>query len=283
MEENQSGQQIFVKKASGELVPYIPEKLRLSLFKAGAKQEVIDRIAAQVESELTPEMTTNRIYQRAFTLLRRESRPDAARYKLKRAIMELGPSGYPFEQYTGELLKRQGFDVEVGVMVQGKCIMHEVDVLGDDGHHRVAVECKFGNKAGKKLDVKVALYIQARFLDIAARWAQLPAHEGKTFEGWIVTNAEFTQDALTFGTCAGLHLISWNFPEKGNLKQLVENTRLYPVTALTSITKKEKQELLSQGTVLAHDLLMDEKKIDQFELTKTRKQKAMDEIHHLCG
>ncbi|MEO0900405.1 MAG: ATP cone domain-containing protein, partial [Bacteroidota bacterium] len=120
----EKGKQIRIKKASGEEVIYDPSKLRHSLFKAGASQETAEKIIKTVESELFPGIPTYKIYQRAFSILRKEDRAMAARYKLKRAIIELGPSGFPFETYVGELLIKQGFEVKVGVHMQGKCISH---------------------------------------------------------------------------------------------------------------------------------------------------------------
>ena len=42
----------------------------------------------------------------AFNLLKANSKFVAAKYQLKRAIMELGPSGYPFESFISEVLKQ---------------------------------------------------------------------------------------------------------------------------------------------------------------------------------
>ncbi|MCI4670390.1 MAG: ATPase [Bacteroidia bacterium] len=273
---------IKIKKASGEEVYYDSSKLEHSLFKAGATQETTRQIIEQVEKELYPGIPTYKIYQRAFSILRREGRAMAARYKLKRAIMELGPSGFPFEKYIGELLKKRGFEVEVGVYEKGKCISHEIDVLGDNGKLRIAVECKFGAKPTKRLDVKIPLYIDSRFRDIANKWSTVKAHKDKKLEGWIVTNGEFTDDAQKYGTCAGLHLISWSFPERGNLKDLIDASGLYPLTSLTSITKKEKKELLSSGMVLAKGLLNQKEKLSAMSIPPARVKRAIAELEELC-
>ena len=52
--------------------------------------------------------------------------------KLKQAIMELGPSGFPFEQFVAELLKCRGYQIKVGVIVEGHCVNHEIDVKFED-------------------------------------------------------------------------------------------------------------------------------------------------------
>ncbi|MEO0899467.1 MAG: ATPase, partial [Bacteroidota bacterium] len=159
---------------------------------------------------------------------------------------------------------------------------HEVDVLGDNGSHRIAVECKFGNKPDKTLDVKIPLYIASRFRDLANKWKSEEAHKGKKMEGWIVTNGEFSEDARKFGTCDGLHLISWSFPKRGNLKDLIDASKLYPVTSITSITKKEKKVLLGEGTILAKSLVGDEKRLQGMNIPAARVRRALNEIEELC-
>lgn len=282
MSSDLSASSIQVTKASGELVPFSQEKLEHSLFKAGASAELTAQIVAQVRAELYEGIKTQRIYQRAFTLLKKSERVVAARYKLKRAIMELGPSGYPFERFIGEIFKANGFEVQVGIVLPGVCITHEVDVLGDRPGLRVAAECKFGNKSGKRIDIKTALYVQARMEDLKRKWLGDSPKGGQKFESWLVTNGEFTSDAVAYGHCVGMHLVSWSHPHQGNLKQLIEGTGLYPVTSLTQITKKEKQALLAEGVVLARNVKEATSTLDQMRIPPTRRKRAMKEIEDLC-
>ena len=275
---------VLVKKANGELVPFEENKLRESLAKSGAPPASVNFIIGEIEDILVDGMTTRKIYQIAFSKLRKEDNTTAARYKLKRSIMELGPSGFPFERYVGELLKDQGYEVQVGVFEAGACINHEVDVIGEKGNRRIAVECKFGNTKDKKLDVKVPLYINSRFQDLANKWGSMPEHAGKEFEGWIVTNGQFSGDALTYGTCAGLHLISWDFPERGNLKEMIDVCHLHPVTSLTALKKKEKTFIIEKkGIVLCRDLINRDDIFDELHLSNYRRKKAMEEILGLCA
>src|SRR5688572_33362005 len=124
---------IHISKSTGEVVPFSPEKLIRSLVRAGAPEATAQNILDQVLPQIYEGMTTRKIYQLAFKILRSKSRPLAARYRLKSAIMELGPSGYPFEKFIGEVLKQQEFSVEVGVIVKGRCVNHEVDVIAGKG------------------------------------------------------------------------------------------------------------------------------------------------------
>ena len=273
---------IYVTKASGELVPFEVKKLRHSLSNAGASPKIIEQIVVEVLSDIYPAISTKKIYQKAFSLLKKQQRPAAVRYNLKKAIMELGPSGYPFERFVGEIMKHEGYKVKVGVMEKGYCIMHEVDVIGEKGNLRVMVECKFGNTINKKVTSKVSLYIHSRFRDLARQWGKMPEHAKKEYKGWIVTNGTFTEEASKYGICAGLHLIGWNFPAQGSLKQIIDECQLYPITALVSITKAEKQRLLERNIVLCRELAGREDILHAIHVPPSRIRKALNEIGNVC-
>ena len=275
--------EILITKASGEKVPYEREKLRSSLTKAGANEQLAATIMAEVEAQLVDGISSKKIYQHAFRLLRKISRPSAAKYKLKRALMELGPSGYPFEKYIGEILKYQGYEVQVGLVMQGRCITHEVDVFATRDESCIAVECKFGNSNGKKVDVKVALYIHSRFRDLSSAWSRDDTLKDKKHEGWIITNTTFSADAITYATCAGLNIISWDHPKSGNLKDLVEISRLYPLTSLTTMTTHEKRQLLAKGIVMSKEIAQHLKLLEQMHLSNSKIKKIMEEVEGLCG
>ena len=102
---------ILVTKASGDKIPFIEDKLRNSLIRSGANEKQINEIFNEVSSQLYEGISTKKIYRLAFNKLKDRSKHLAARYHLKQGIMELGPSGYPFERFIGEILKQQGYSV----------------------------------------------------------------------------------------------------------------------------------------------------------------------------
>ena len=167
---------VFITKASGEKAPFSPTKLRLSLEKAGAGSAIIDRIVSEIEAQLFEGMSTKKIYSQAFSMLRKHSKPVAGRYKIKQAILELGPTGYPFEKFVGEILKHQGYRTKVGVIIQGHCVSHEIDVEAQKDNRHFMVECKFHNRQGYKCDVKIPLYIKSRFEDVKKQWKKRKDH-----------------------------------------------------------------------------------------------------------
>jgi hypothetical protein len=251
----QRTKEILITKASGESLPFSEEKLMASLIRAGASQEVAHDIAAQVRRHLHPGIPTKKIYRIAFALLKQYSKPLAAKYHLKRAIMELGPSGFPFEKFIGEILKREGYKIHIGEILKGQCVDHEIDVIAEKEDHVFLVECKYHNKPGTICDVKVPLYIRARFKDVEAVLLKKPAREPIFYQGWLATNTHFSKDAIAYGTCVGLRLLGWDFPKGKSLRHRIDQWGLYPLTCLTSLSKMHKQKLLEKRIVLCEELL----------------------------
>lgn len=272
---------LIITKASGERVPFLYPKLENSLTKAGANQETIDYVIREVKNELYDGISTKKIYRKAFSLLKASRlRPVGAKYKLKQAIMELGPSGFPFEIYVSEIFKHKGFKIKVGEILQGACVKHEVDVIAENQEKILFIECKYHTNPGSTCDVKVPLYINSRFMDIEKQSRKNPEKEKKIHEGWLVTNTRFTTDAIQYGTCAGLHLLGWDYPEKGSLKQMIDESGLHPLTALTSINNTEKQKLLAMKYVLCQEL--DEKVLKNAGIHLIKIKGILDECNKLC-
>jgi len=243
---------IKIKKASGIIEDFNSQKLFESLIRSGAEQEQADEIVERITSDIAPYTSTKKIYRLAHKYLRQFSRVSGLRYSLKRGLLRLGPSGYPFEKYFGEIMKHYGYQVDVGLILEGKCVKHEIDVLGINAREVVAVECKYRNNAGSAPDVKTALYVHARFQDL--RPAMKTRYPGKSFSGWLVTNSRFTSDAVQYAECANLPIKSWGYPKTSSLEKMIEDKKLYPVTILSVLNSFQIKKLIGQGIILMKDL-----------------------------
>lgn len=273
---------INIIKQSGESAVFDVKRLKNSLERSGAKDDLINEIIKEVETSLYEGISTKEIYKKAFSILRKNARPSAARYKLKKAIMELGPTGYPFEKFVGEILSHQGFETQVGVIIKGHCVNHEVDVVAEKDDKHFMVECKFHSQHNRHCDVKIPLYIQSRFKDVEKQWKSKPGHDTKFHQGWIFTNTRFTTDAIQYGNCAGLMLIGWDYPKKGGLKDRIDVSGLHPVTCLTTLSKQEKQKLLDRNKVLCMDICEQPDILNAIGIKDNRHHKIMSEAHELC-
>lgn len=270
---------IQVAKADGKTEPFDEGKLLASLKRAGAEESAAKEIAEFLKKDLYSGITTHEIYRRAFAHLRTHRRAAAARYSLKRAVQDFGPSGFPFEAYLSELFRAEGWETQVDQIVKGACVEHEVDVLMMKGGETVCVEAKFHNTPGFKTDLKVALYVKARVDDISAR----PRTGGGTVRGMIVTNTKFSSQAVLYANCQNLELLSWEEPKGRSLHERIEKTHIYPITALTSLSRREKTALLGERVVLCRRLAHHEDALARAGVSQKRMDGVLKEAGALCS
>ena len=272
-----------ITKASGERVAFDAEKLISSLQRAGATPGHAAAIGQTIEQQLYDGISSREIYRLAHRLLRKKARHTAARYSLKQALLAFGPSGFPFEQFIARLLKAEGYYVQTGLLRQGRCIDHEIDVLAESDGRVIVGECKFHNRQNRVNDVKIPLYINARFHDLKAGFLNSPEWKDRTIEGWVFTNTRFTDDALQYGQCAKMRLVSWSTPGEYGLRDWVDRTGLHPVTCLTSLTRREKDALLEKQVVLVRELLKAPVALTNIGVKQYRIKKVLEEAGQLCG
>jgi len=238
---------IKVTKASGVLEPFSEAKIRRSLKRAGAQPQVIDKILVQLIGRLHDGLTTRQIYRQVFDLLNQYQAGQGYHYSLKDALMQLGPSGYPFEKYISRLLTHLGYRTQTQVIVKGKCLDHEVDVVAAKDNQQFLIECKFHNRAGTKTRSKDALYVQARFEDIK--------ETGSGYQQmWLVTNTKLTSNTIKYGLCRGIKLLAWRYPAANGLESLIEANKFHPLSCLTFLNQDDCRRLYQNNLLLCRDL-----------------------------
>ncbi|SDD88692.1 Restriction endonuclease [Pricia antarctica] len=273
---------VQIKKYSGEWADFDINKLINSLRRSQASEELVQEIADKIQRKVVAGMTTKEIYRMAFKMLKSKSRVSASKYKLKKALMELGPTGFPFEKVVGKIMQQEGFITKVGVIVQGNCVQHEVDVIAQKDNTHYMIECKYHSDQGKFCNVKIPLYIQSRFLDVEKQWEHQKGHETKFHQGGVYTNTRFTSDAIQYGNCVGLLLTSWDYPRGNGLKERIDKSGLHPLTALTTLTKAEKTKLLDTGIVLCKELIEKPSLLTEIGIGKERHKKILEDSEELC-
>lgn len=273
----------IVTKASGIQSVYDPYKLKKSLHKSGADDATINIILQSIEPRLFYGIPTKKIYRMAYAMLKKNSKENASKYKLKNAIFELGPSGYLFEIFIAEILNHKGYKVKIDQTLNGKCAKHEVDVVAEKGDRHFIIECKYHHSAGIICDVKIPLYIKARFDDIEQKLERQNESDSKFHQGWVVTNTRFSSDAIQYGTCAGLHLLGWDYPKNGSLKDQIDEAGLYPITCLHSITRLEKQQLLDKEIILCKKLINQENLLIKIGISQPRLNVIINEAKTLSS
>lgn len=245
----------LIQKEDGTRELFDEKKIKTSLLRAGADEKIVNFIISKVKNELKGELIKARdIYKLALTYLKKKQPPVAIKYTLKKAIMELGPTGFIFEKYIARILKEYGYKTATGRIIKGYCVDHEVDVIAEKNSEHYMFECKYHNRNETKSDIKTALYIYARFLDI-----KKASDENKTSynfsKAWLATNTKCTTEAIKYAGCVGLGIIAWHYPAEKNLEYYIENKKLYPVTILPGLKPKQKEKLLDNDILTIKDML----------------------------
>lgn len=269
-----------VIKNNGKEEAFSDEKVINSIKHAGIPHAMQQQVLEHIKQKLFEGITTSEIHNHIREYLHTSTQPSlVVKYDLKQAIMSLGPTGYPFEDYVAKLLQFQGYETQTRTVLRGKCVSHEIDVIAlqqvQGKPKKTMIEAKFHNGLGTVTDVHVSMYTQARFQDL---------REQHHFDNcMLITNTKVTSDAIAYGECMGMEVIGWNYPEKNALRDWIENMSLYPVTALTALTNSQKAQLLQNDVVLCQDICKNHKVLDKLELTDAQKKEIIDEASFACS
>ncbi len=265
----------IIVKSDGRTEPFSLEKYKRSLQRANISQRHIKEVIKKIKPFLKEGMTTQQLYKKTFALLKGLERVCASRYSLKEALRLLGPSGFPFEILVSMLLQIQGYKTKLDQFLDGKCVRHEFDVLAYKDGACTMVECKFHNKVGIKSDVKITLYMKARFDDVA----KVTKKVGVCL---IATNTQFTSQAIEYGECVGIQLLAWAYPKNNGIEKLIERNSLYPITVLTHLKNNVRKTLLNAGVIFCKDLLMRKSLLEKEGLSEKNIDDIIGECDALC-
>lgn len=271
----------YVVKKNGEKELFDYGKLESSLRRTGTDEKLIADIVSEIKTIVHDGITTEEIYKKAYSILHKKHNPAAIRYSLKKAVADLGPTGFPFEKFVAEIFKAEGYETLTDQIVAGKCVEHEIDVVAWKNSELIMAEAKFHTDFNLKSDLKIALYVKARYDDIFGKKYHFGEKDKKLTEGWLITNTKFSLTAIKYGSCqAGFKLVGWNYPYDNNLHHMIERHELIPITALTSISMAEKNMFIEKGIVLSKNLL-DEKLLKDMNFNDGKIETVTQEIKDL--
>lgn len=284
---------IYVTKASGETVPFDPEKIRRTCLNAGAPAELAADVVRHVTERVYPGMPTKEILEMALKLLEVEHPHVAARYDLKGAIMRLGPAGFAFEALIAEVLKEHGYAARVHSMIQGACVLHEIDVIATYPYKKGPelepqlkyhlIECKYHHATGIYTGLKETLYTYARFLDLQDGWRQGKCQQFD--QAWLATNTKFSTDAITYANCKNIRMLGWGYPAGNSLQVMLESKKLYPITSLRGLDPTTLNKFAAAGMMLTKDLIRrtPEEVAARTGLPERRVRELADEAARILG
>lgn len=248
---------LFVINARGKEEPFSFKKVYRSAKRAGASNRTASRIAETIEEEVYSGMKTSEIFRKIKKMLGREAPEVALKFNIKDGMRKLGPTGFPFERYAGEILKNLGYKVRINQFLPAKCVRsYEIDFVAEKGNTIYIGECKYRQNFGEIVRSQDALANYARFLDISEgnRFKSLKYKDFK-IKTMLVTNTKFSSKSVAYCRCVGVELLGWNYPKDRGLGHIIDEGRLYPVTILPALKKYIKKAFVRDKIMLAKDVL----------------------------
>ena len=248
---------LYVIKYRGERKPFSLMKVYRGARKVGASRELAQEISRIIQREAYPGIKTLEIFERIKELLNRQSLKLGIKFSLKEGMKKLGPSGFPFEKFIGEIFFRQGYKVKLNQYLQGHCLKYEIDFLAKKGNLVYVGECKFRSLLEEgRVHSETALAYWAKTLDL--RKGNI--FEKKEFNGFnvrpiLVTNAKFSKAAAEYSRCAGIELLGWKCPKSGGLEYIIDKNGFYPITILPSLKEGLAEVFIKRKVILAKDVL----------------------------
>ena len=195
---------IYVINARGETEPFSCRKVLSSARRAGASHNTAKKIVNIIRKDVYPGIETQEIFEKIKQLLSRESPESAIRFSLKEAMAKLGPTGFPFEKYIGEIFSRHDFKVKLNQHIPGHCLTYEIDFLARKGKFIYIGECKYRNLPEGLVNPTLVLANYARFLDLKkGKFFNKKEFKNLKLRNLVVTNTKFGENAIKFARGAG--------------------------------------------------------------------------------
>ncbi len=244
----------YVVNLKGEREPFSLVKVLRSARRAGASKDLAQKVALEIEKIVYPGIKTSEIFRKVHQFLKKEDKQSSLRFSLKEAMRKLGPSGFPFEKYIGEIFSAHKYEVSLNRKIKGKFALHEIDFLARNKEKLYIGECKFRIFPGEKIDLAIVLAFYAKFLDLKnGNYFNLPRNV--VLKPILVTNAKFSSQAIRYANGMEIELLGWRHPPSRGLEFMIEAEQLYPITILPSF-KGYLMEACSQARLMfARDML----------------------------
>jgi hypothetical protein len=243
---------IFVTKADGTKQPFDREKVVRTCLRMGATRRVAEAIAERIETTARDGIESRKVLQMIFRQLS-GYQPSVKRHIDLRKALSLIKSKPDFERFIQTVLREHGYEVTPNQIIRGKCVDHEVDAVArkDGVTYIVEVKHHFNYHALTGLDI--SRIARAVFEDVT-EGANLGLNDFTIDRAMIVCNTKFSEHAELYARCRGIRQIGWNSPPDCNLRSMITDKKLYPVTYLKGLSAATRGQLASAGIVLLQQL-----------------------------
>jgi len=252
---------IYVTKADGSKQPFDKQKIINTCLRLQATPEQAQSIADKIEAKAYDGIPTKKILQMVFQYMKKYRPAIGYQIDLKQAIAMLR-SKPDFEIFVAKLFEAMGYEVDTNLIIQGKCIEHEIDVVARKGNEIILVEVKHHVNHHTYSGLDVFLQLNSTLEDLKLGY-ESGKNNFKFTRAILICNTKVSDHARRYALCKGLEFIAWKFPPEKGLERLIEEHKLYPITFLKEIERNEAYKLADVGIVTVKQLLDDAEKISK--------------------
>ena len=252
---------IYVTKADGSKQPFDKQKIINTCLRLQATLEQAQSIVDKIQARAYDGIPTKKILQMVFQYMKKYRPAVGYQIDLKQAIAMLR-SKPDFEIFVAKLFEAMGYEVETNLIIQGKCIEHEIDVVARKGNEVTLIEVKHHVNHHTYSGLDVFLQLNSTLEDLKEGY-ETGKNNFKFTRAILICNTKVSEHAKRYALCRGLEFIAWKFPPEKGLERLVEEYKLYPITFLKNIERNEVYKLADAGIVTVKQLLDDAEKISE--------------------
>ena len=244
---------VLVTKADGSKQLFDEEKIVRTCLRMRASREDALQIVQKVEGRLYEGISTRKILQMIYSLMRKQKPAVKHLFDLKYAISLMEPKP-EFEAFIRILLVQSGFKVEPNTILRGLCGEHEADAIATRDGMTHFVEVKHHNSYHALTGLDESRIARAILEDVTEGYSH-GLSSIKIDRAMIVTNTRYSEHAMKYGRCRDILQVGWSSPEFFGLREMVEKHKLYPLSCLRGISAKVRLRLVEAGVVVIKQLL----------------------------
>ncbi len=245
--------EVLVNKADGSKQLFDEKKIVQTCLRMGANREEAIQVARQIERSVYEGITTRKILQMIFSLMRKHKPAVKHLFDLKHGI-SLMASKPEFEAFVRVLLVHSGFKVEPNMILRGLCGEHEADAIATKDGLTYFVEVKHHGSYHALTGLDESRIARAILEDVTEGYSH-GLTRIKIDRAMIVTNTRYSEHAINYGRCRDILQVGWASPEVFGLREMVEKHRLYPLSCLRGISAEVRLRLVEAGIVVIKQLL----------------------------
>jgi len=244
---------VYITKVDGSRQLFDREKVVRTCLKMGVNRNIAYKIVDEVEQQLYDGITTNKIFNLTFRLLR-NYKPTIKHFLDLRKSLSLMDSKPEFEKFVQIVLSYNGYSVSGNRLLIGKCVKHEVDGIAQKNGITYFVEAKHHQNYHSPTGLDESRIARAVLEDVTDGY-ELGKNKLRIDRAMIVTNTRFSEHAKIYGKCRNILQIGWSSPTKIALQNMIEEKKAHPLSCINGLKNNTRKRLVNSGVVLIKQLM----------------------------